>query len=221
LPFRIALRGRAHPWPVRRAGRFTPVHDAWWAAACKAHGDTAGTRALIEVLLLHRHLAHDHVVVGLAAALRAGALTADTVALEARKAADDTTDDNLTNAATDVWDSTTDTGAPASAPGPMSSMSTPVTSLTEHRLARLPPDTRPLPSGSCTRPRTTRSSPGCTPRACAGSSRCAVPVPEHRTSPTSSSRRARSSGACGTTTRSESDPTTSNASSTPSSVRWN
>jgi len=28
----------------------------------------------IEVLLLHRHLAHDHVVVGLAAALRAGAL---------------------------------------------------------------------------------------------------------------------------------------------------
>jgi hypothetical protein len=36
------------------------------AAACKAHGDTAGTRALIEVLLLHRHLAHDHVVVGLA-----------------------------------------------------------------------------------------------------------------------------------------------------------
>lgn len=59
-------------------------------------------------------------MVGLAAALRAGALTADTVALEARKAADDTTDDNLTNAATDVWDSTTDTGAPASAPGPIS-----------------------------------------------------------------------------------------------------
>jgi hypothetical protein len=29
---------------------------------------------VIEVLLLHRHLAHDHVVVGLAAALRAGAL---------------------------------------------------------------------------------------------------------------------------------------------------
>jgi len=27
-----------------------------------------GTRALIEVLLLHRHLRHDHVVAGLAAA---------------------------------------------------------------------------------------------------------------------------------------------------------
>jgi hypothetical protein len=96
--------------------------------------------------LLHRHLAHDHVVVGLATALRAGALTADAVALEARKSSDDNTDDNLTNAATDVWDSTTDTGAPASPPGPMSPMSVPVTSLTEHRLARLPPDTRPLPS---------------------------------------------------------------------------
>ena len=46
-----------------------------------------GTRALIEVLLLHRHMAHEHVVAGLAAALAVGALTADAVALEARKAA--------------------------------------------------------------------------------------------------------------------------------------
>ncbi|MFG1879639.1 hypothetical protein ACGFIV_32880 [Sphaerisporangium sp. NPDC049003] len=59
---------------ARAAGRFTPVHDAWWAAACKAHGDAAGTRALIEVLMLHRHLRHDQVVTGLSAALNAGAL---------------------------------------------------------------------------------------------------------------------------------------------------
>jgi hypothetical protein len=50
----------------------------------KAHGDRNGTRALIQVLLLHRHMNHEHVVAGLAAALRAGALTADAVALEAR-----------------------------------------------------------------------------------------------------------------------------------------
>lgn len=37
---------------------------------------------------LHRHMTHEHVVAGLAAALKAGALTADAVALEARKAAD-------------------------------------------------------------------------------------------------------------------------------------
>jgi hypothetical protein len=39
-------------------------------------------------LPLHRHTAHEHVVPGLAAALQAGALTADAVALEARKTAD-------------------------------------------------------------------------------------------------------------------------------------
>lgn len=30
---------------ARAAGTFTAVHDAWWAAACKAHGDEDGTRA--------------------------------------------------------------------------------------------------------------------------------------------------------------------------------
>lgn len=48
------------------AGKFTRVHDAWWAPARSAHGDAAGTRALIEVLLLHRHMAHEHVMAGLA-----------------------------------------------------------------------------------------------------------------------------------------------------------
>lgn len=64
------------------------MHDAWWDAAVKAHGERDGTRALIEVLLLSRHLPHEHLVTGLAAALKTGALTADAVALEARKAAD-------------------------------------------------------------------------------------------------------------------------------------
>ncbi|GAB3249408.1 hypothetical protein GCM10027425_06240 [Alteromonas gracilis] len=44
-----ALPGATALDQARASGRFTPVHDAWWAAACKAHGDADGTRALIEV----------------------------------------------------------------------------------------------------------------------------------------------------------------------------
>ncbi|MCR6490772.1 DUF5395 domain-containing protein [Amycolatopsis sp. OK19-0408] len=121
-----ALPGATALEQARAAGKFTPVHDAWWAAARKAHGEAEGTRALIEVLLLHRRLAHEHVAAGLAAALRAGALTADALALEAR------------------WSADTDTTAPehASAQNPAGE----VTSLTLRRLAQLPTDTRPLPS---------------------------------------------------------------------------
>jgi transposase len=121
-----ALPGSTALEQARAAGKFTPVHDAWWAQARKAHGDAAGTRALIEVLLLHRHMTHEHVVAGLAAALQAGALTADAVALEARKIADG------------------DSGQPAS-PQPAAAQPA-VTSLTRRRLAQLPSDSRPLPS---------------------------------------------------------------------------
>jgi transposase len=121
-----ALPGATALEQARAAGKFTPVHDAWWAAARKAHGDAAGTRALIEVLLLHRHMPHEHVVAGLATAVRAGALTADAVALEARKFAE--TDDRP--------------------PLPTGRRTLPanVISLTERRLAQLPADTRPTPS---------------------------------------------------------------------------
>ncbi|WP_131746153.1 IS21 family transposase [Frankia sp. Cppng1_Ct_nod] len=112
---------------ARATGMFTAAHDAWWAAARKVHGDTAGTRALIEVLLLHRHMPHGHVVAGLRAALAAGALTADAVALEARKAADTAGHTPQVSASR---------GQPTAE----------ITSLTERRLAHLPPDTRPLPS---------------------------------------------------------------------------
>ncbi|MFJ1746389.1 IS21 family transposase [Streptomyces sp. NPDC088116] len=114
---------------ARSAGRFTPVHDAWWDQARKIHGERDGTRALIEVLLLGRHLPHEHVVAGLAAALRAGAMTADAVALEARKAAQAETEP--TPAADRLA-----SGKPSAT----------LTSLHEWRLAHLPPDTRPLPS---------------------------------------------------------------------------
>ena len=122
-----ALPGATALEQARAAGKFTPVHDAWWAAVRKNHGDAAGTRTLIEVLLLHRAMACEHVVAGIAAALAAGALTADAVAVEARKAAQ-----------SDTTEVTGGADMPAAVP--------PVTSLTLRRLAALPPDTRPLPS---------------------------------------------------------------------------
>jgi transposase len=126
-----ALPGSTALEQARAAGKFTPVHDAWWAAVVKTHGDREGTRALINVLLLHRHMPDDHVVAGLAAALRAGALTADAVALEARKAAD--TD----SPGTDVL---TPESTPSTEPGPV------VTSLTQRRLTQLHADERKPPS---------------------------------------------------------------------------
>ncbi|MFJ9506708.1 IS21 family transposase [Streptomyces sp. ARC12] len=114
---------------ARSAGRFTPVHDAWWDQARKIHGERDGTRALIEVLLLGRYLPHEHVVAGLAAALRVGAMTADAVALEARKAAQAETEP-----------------APAAERLVSGEPSATVTSLHEWRFAHLPADTRPLPS---------------------------------------------------------------------------
>lgn len=83
---------------ARAAGRFTPTHDAWWASAVKAHGDAEGTRALIDVLLLHRRMRHEDVVAGIAAALQAGALTADAVALEARRLTDEAADASIDQA---------------------------------------------------------------------------------------------------------------------------
>ncbi len=122
-----ALPGATALDQARSAGRFTPVHDAWWDAAVKAHGERDGNRALIEVLLLGRHLPHEHLVTGLAAALKTGALTADAVALEARKAADADT-------------------APAEAPEPSAGGRTSIVPLPAAVRARLPPDKRPLPS---------------------------------------------------------------------------
>ena len=52
-----ALPGATALVQARRAGAFTAAHEAFWAAARTAHGDAAGTRELVEVLLLHRHLA--------------------------------------------------------------------------------------------------------------------------------------------------------------------
>ena len=80
-----ALPGSAALAQARAAGVFTSVHEAFWAAARARHGDSAGTRALIEVLLLHRRMPAAQVIAGITAALAAGSCSPDVVAVEARK----------------------------------------------------------------------------------------------------------------------------------------
>ena len=133
-----ALPGSTALVQARAAGTFTAAHEAFWAAARKTDGDAAGTRALIEVLLLHRSMTHAEVVAGLEAALRIGAVTADVVAVEARRAA------------ATAQTSTHPAGAMGVAAAPVERR---VVSLTQRRLtdpaaviAGLPADTRPAPS---------------------------------------------------------------------------
>jgi transposase len=131
-----ALPGATALVQARACGAFTSAHEAFWAAARKAHGDAAGTRELIDVLLLHRHMAAADVVAGLTAALSIGASLADVVAVEARK-------HQTSHAVTESTTFVTDDGEEPRR----------VVSLTERRLADptaviagLPADARPLPS---------------------------------------------------------------------------
>ena len=120
-----ALPGATALAQARAAKKFTAEHEAFWAAARKAHGDAVGTRALVEVLLLHRHLDRADVLAGIAAALSVGSTSPDVVALEARKAAE------RCGAALGLGSA--DEGGR-------------VVMLAEHRSAAVPADERPLPS---------------------------------------------------------------------------
>jgi Mu transposase, C-terminal domain len=121
-----ALPGATALVQARASGMFTGSHEAFLTAARNGLGDGAGTRALVEVLLLHRHLEHADVLAGIRAALSVGSISADVVAVEARKAA-----------------------RPRGVLGPPieeSPRRQQIISLTERRLAELPGDDRPLPS---------------------------------------------------------------------------
>jgi transposase len=85
-----ALPGATALAQARAAGTFTPTHEAFWAAARAAHGDSEGTKALVEVLLLHRHHTAEAVTAGISAALAVGATSPDVVAMETRRAIPDT-----------------------------------------------------------------------------------------------------------------------------------
>lgn len=116
-----ALPGATALAQARAAKVFTTEHEAFWQAARNAHGDAGGTRALVEVLLLHRHLDRAAVLAGITAALSVGCTASDVVALEARKA-----------------------GEHHSAAGVERDRQ--VVVLVEHRPANLPADQRPLPT---------------------------------------------------------------------------
>src|SRR6266511_1949004 len=83
-----ALPGSTTLAQARKAGVFTAQHEAFWAAARHAHGDSAGTRALVEVLLVHRRLPAEVVLGGISAALKAGSTDPALVVIEARRLAD-------------------------------------------------------------------------------------------------------------------------------------
>jgi transposase len=119
-----ALPGATALAQARAAGTFTAEHEAFWAAARAAHGDPGGTRALVEVLLLHRYLTDAQVLAGIRAALAVGALNADVVAIEARK--HPAAGDGLTR--------------------PAIVLSLPERSIEARAPRRLPADVRPLPS---------------------------------------------------------------------------
>ena len=63
-PARRAARGDRAGHGPRAAGRSPAATSEFWDAARRRHGDSAGTRVLIEVLLLHRTLPAEAVLAG-------------------------------------------------------------------------------------------------------------------------------------------------------------
>lgn len=142
---------------ARAAGVFTVAHEAFWTRARHQHGDSDGTRALIEVLLLHRHLPAAAVTAGIRAALTVGSTSPELVTVEARRAAsdphqgrDDSSDPDGTSAAdaTVLRLPSPPAGEPADEPGSEPGGEPAGEGLADvmrHKLAGLPGE-RPLPS---------------------------------------------------------------------------
>jgi len=82
-----ALPGATALAQARTAGAFTAVHQRYWDATRRAHGDAAGTRALIEVLLAHRTLPATALTTAMAKAVSSGVLNPQIVLIDARRAA--------------------------------------------------------------------------------------------------------------------------------------
>ncbi|KNH14825.1 transposase [Arthrobacter sp. ZBG10] len=134
-----ALPGSTALARARESGAFTSAHEAFWAASRRVNGDADGTRELIDVLLLHRSMTAGDIQAGITAALEVGAVSADVVAVEARRHA---TTSSVGGSGSDRH------------PGAREDVNVHrVVSLTQRRLmdpaaviAGLPPDTRPVPS---------------------------------------------------------------------------
>lgn len=137
-----ALPGSTALARARASGAFTAAHEAFWAASRRVNGDADGTRELIDVLLLHRSMDATDIQAGITAALSVGAVSADVVAVEARRHAANTTPGSGDGSGSDRHPRAHDELKVHR-----------VVSLTQRRLmdpaaviAGLPPDTRPLPS---------------------------------------------------------------------------
>jgi hypothetical protein len=66
------------------SGDFTPAHELLWTRLKKRLGDKAGTRALIDVLLLYRTHPKEVMADAIARALSVGAIDPPAIALLAR-----------------------------------------------------------------------------------------------------------------------------------------
>jgi transposase len=82
-----ALLGATALTQARAGGAFTPSHQRYWAAARRSMGDTAGTRALIEILLAHRTLPAAALLHAMDRAVSCGVLDPQAVLIDARRLA--------------------------------------------------------------------------------------------------------------------------------------
>ena len=80
-----ALPGATALAQARAAGVFTTTHQRYWDAARRALGDTAGTKALIEVLLAHRSVPADALLGAMSTAVDNDLLDPQVVLIEARR----------------------------------------------------------------------------------------------------------------------------------------
>jgi transposase len=80
-----AMPGALATRQARESGVLTAAHEAFWKRARRKSGDSGGTRALVEVLLLHRGLPFVAVHAALDTANRIGSADPALVAIEARR----------------------------------------------------------------------------------------------------------------------------------------
>lgn len=80
-----ALPGATALAQATAAGAFTATHQRYWDAARRARGDTAGTRALIEVLLAHRTVPTPALIAAMTTAVQTGMVDPQVVLIEARR----------------------------------------------------------------------------------------------------------------------------------------
>jgi transposase len=70
---------------ARTRGVFTTSHQGYWDAARRTRGDSAGTRALIEILLAHRSMTATALTTAMDRAVASGCLDPELVLIDARR----------------------------------------------------------------------------------------------------------------------------------------